>query len=215
VAFIDDQVGIILDAVEEGPHKNNTIIVFSSDHGYHIGEKDCIQKWHLWNESTRVPLMIQVPEMKTGGGQVKHPVSLLDLYPTLADLCGLPPEPHQSFGGPKLDGYSLRPFLEDHPATSWEGPPVCLTAIRGPQAGLRIGDTDEDPHFSVCSERYRYTLCTNGEEELYDHQADPNEWDNLATHPDYLEIKAMLRAEMGKILKKSNFRPKHTSTVMP
>jgi arylsulfatase A-like enzyme len=205
-AFIDDQVGKILDALENSPYKDNTIIVFSSDHGYHIGEKNCIQKWHLWNESTRVPLMIQVPGLKTGGKTCQHPVSLLDIYPTLTDLCGLPAEPHLPLGGPPLGGFSLRPFLEDPSSNSWDGPPVCLTAIR---------DAGEDPHFSVCSERYRYTFCANGEEELYDHQEDPNEWTNLAGDPEYRDIANRLRTEMKKILEKTAYHPAKPSTIMP
>ena len=195
-AFIDDQVGRILEALEHSPYKDNTIIVFSSDHGYHIGEKDCVQKWHLWNESTRVPLMIQVPGSKSAGRTSPHPVSLLDLYPTLVDLCGLPAEPHLSSGGPALGGFSLRPFLEDPSTRSWDGPPVCMTSIR---------DLNEEPHFSVCSERYRYTLCANGEEELYDHMKDPNEWTNLADDPDYLDVSRQLREEMHRILEGSGY----------
>ena len=90
VSFVDAQVGKVLDALEASPHADNTIVVLTSDHGYHIGEKDCIQKWHLWDESTRVPLMIHVPESESQGKTCKHPVSLIDLYPTLSDLCGLP-----------------------------------------------------------------------------------------------------------------------------
>jgi len=213
-AFIDDQVGLILETLENSPHKDNTIIVFSSDHGYHIGEKDCVQKWHLWNESTRVPLMIQVPGSKTAGKTSPHPVSLLDIYPTLIDLCGLPSEPHVPLGGPTLGGFSLRPFLEDPSNNSWDGPAVCLTAIRGPQEST-IMDTDEDPHFSVCSDRYRYTFCANGEEELYDHQNDPNEWTNLAGKPEYGEIAGHLRVEMKKILERSGYSPAKPSTIMP
>jgi len=213
-AFIDDQVGTILQALEDSPYKDNTIIVFSSDHGYHIGEKNCVQKWHLWNESTRVPLMIQLPGSKKGGESVQHPVSLLDLYPTLTDLCGLPSEPHASLGGPSLDGFSLRPLLDDPSGNAWDGPPVCLTAIRGPNA-VSIMDTEEDPHFSVCSDRYRYTFCNNGEEELYDHKKDPNEWTNLAEDSDYKEIAGQLRAEMKKILEKSGYTPSHPNTVTP
>ena len=213
-AFIDDQVGSIIQALEKSPYKDNTIIVFSSDHGYHIGEKDCVQKWHLWNESTRVPLMIQVPGSKRAGKTSQHPVSLIDLYPTLADLCGLPAEPHAPLGGPPLDGFSLRSLLEDPTGNSWDGPPVCLSAIRGPQAG-GIMDTDEDPHFSVCSDRYRYTFCNNGEEELYDHLKDPNEWTNLAGNPDFKKITSQLRTEMKKILEKSGYTPAHPGTVSP
>ena len=126
--------------------------------------------------------------------------------PTLTDLCGLPAEPHVPLGGPTLDGYSLRPFLEDPSGTSWDGPPVCLTAIR---------DAGEDPHFSVCSDRYRFTFSSNGEEELYDHLEDPNEWTNLAGMKDYQAIASQLRVEMKKILDKSGYRPSHPSTITP
>ncbi len=83
-----------------------------------------------------------------------------------------------------------------------------------PQAET-IMDTDEDPHFSVCSDRYRYTFCNNGEEELYDHLEDPNEWTNLAGDPDFKEIARELRAEMKKILGKSGYIPAHPATVVP
>jgi arylsulfatase A-like enzyme len=205
-AFIDDQVGRILGALEDSPYKDNTIVVFTSDHGYHIGEKDCIQKWHLWNESTRVPLLIKVPGSKTSGKTCPHPVSLVDLYPTLADLCGLPAEPHVPHGGPPLGGHSLRPFLKDPSGETWDGPPVCLMAVR---------DAGEDPHFSVCSDRYRYTFTTNGEEELYDHLADPNEWTNLAADQEYCEEAARLRAEMKKILDHTGYQPIHPETITP
>jgi arylsulfatase A-like enzyme len=205
-AFIDDQVGRILEALEESPYKDNTIIVFTSDHGYHIGEKDCIQKWHLWNESTRVPLMIRVPGSGMKGKTCPHPVSLIDLYPTLVDLCGLAAEPHNPLGGPPLAGFSLRPFLEDPFTPSWIGPPVCLSAIR---------DAGEDPHFSVCSDRYRYTFCANGEEELYDHLEDPNEWTNLADHPGYRKVAGQHRVEMRKILEKSGYLPARSNTITP
>jgi arylsulfatase A-like enzyme len=213
-AFVDDQVGAILETLEKSPYKDNTIVILTSDNGYHIGEKDCIQKWHLWNESTRVPLLIQVPRAKTGGKTVLHPVSLVDLYPTLIDLCGLPSEPHIPCGGPALSGFSLMPFLEDPSTNSWDGPPVCLSAIRGPLAG-NLPDTDEEPHFSVCSERYRYTLCANGEEELYNHQEDPNEWTNLAGQPEFSGIASQLRVEMKKILEKSGYSPAKPSSISP
>jgi hypothetical protein len=113
-----------------------------------------------------------------------------------------------------MDGFSLRPFLEDPSGSSWDGPPVCLTAIRGPQSGA-IRDNEEDPHFSVCSDRFRYTLSTNGEEELYDHHEDPNEWKNLAGDPEYSDIKSRLRLEMKKILERSGYRPSRPETVTP
>ena len=211
-AFVDDQIGRILEALENSPYMDNTIVVFSSDHGYHIGEKNCIQKWHLWNESTRVPLMIKVPGSKSGGKTVQHPVSLIDIYPTLVDLCALPTEPHVPMGGPTLDGFSMRPFLEDPSQNSWEGPPVCMTGIddsrlhpslslKGPpESTPGTKNAALGPHFSVCSERYRYTLCSKGKKGLYDHFEDPNEWTNLAGNPDFRETADQLRVELKKIL---------------
>lgn len=205
VAFVDDQIGKVLDALESSPYRDNTIIVLTSDHGYHVGEKDTIQKWHLWDESTRVPLFVSVPGTESGGQSVSHPVSLLDIYPTLIDLCNLPTEPN----GVVLDGHSLRSFLENPNSDSWSGPPVALMAVddsgkyilKGPDSGVR----DIQRHFSVRSKRYRYTLCSNGEEELYDHQNDPHEWANLASAEEMAAIKQHLKQEMMNVFRGSKF----------
>jgi arylsulfatase A-like enzyme len=190
MAFADEQAGKVLKALDENGYRENTIVVLTSDNGYHIGEKDCIQKWHLWDESTRVPLFIRAPGLSQNGKTCGHPVSSVDIYPTLADLCDLPSNPNQNGGGPALDGHSLRPLLENPESDVWNGPPVALTGIR---------DGKENPHFSVRSRQYRYTLCGNGEEELYDHNRDPNEWTNLAGNPEYMGTKKQLREEMTKI----------------
>ncbi len=95
VAFVDDQIGKILKALEKSPHAHDTMIVLVSDHGYHMGEKEYIFKNTLWEESSRVPLLISTPGMKKPG-ICDHPVSLIDLYPTLIDLCRLPDNPNQS-----------------------------------------------------------------------------------------------------------------------
>jgi len=171
--FVDDQVGRVLDALETSPHRSNTVIVLTSDHGYHVGEKDCIQKWHLWDESSRVPLFVHVPNGQGNGQTCDRPVSLIDVYPTLVDLCGLPAEPNQGRGGKPLDGHSLLPLLKDPSRGEWNGPPVAFMGIRDGKFSGAPGDT-YTPHFSVRSCRYRYTLCGNGEEELYDHEKDPN-----------------------------------------
>ncbi len=192
MAFVDDQVGKVLNALEESPHGDNTIVVLTADNGYHVGEKDCIQKWHLWDESTRVPLLIHVPGGPGGGKTCDHPVSLIDLYPTLVDLCGLPAQPNKRRGGPALDGHSLRPFLLEPERRAWDGPPVTLMAVRDKGAG---------PHFSVRSRRHRYTLCANGEEELYDHRNDPHEWTNLAGKPEHAKTAEKLRHELMEILR--------------
>jgi len=190
-SYVDDQLGRVLDALESSPYADNTIIVFTSDNGYHLGEKANMQKWHLWDESTRVPLFIHVPEGAGNGQSCEHPVSVVDLYPTLADLCGLSPDPNKNGSKKPLDGHSLRPFLENPETDQWDGPSVAYMAIgrsHEDAEGWSIG-----PHHSVRSRRYRYTLCGNGEEELYDHEKDPNEWTNLAANPEYAGTKDELR----------------------
>jgi arylsulfatase A-like enzyme len=191
MAFVDDQIGRVLDALENSAHSDNTVVVLTADNGYHVGEKDCIQKWHLWDESTRVPLFIHAPGFKGQGQTCDHPVSLIDLYPTLNDLCSLPPEPNKGRSDKPLAGYSLRTFMEDPKREDWDGPTVAFMGIR---------DGKERPHFSVRSRRYRYTLCGNGQEELYDHKNDPHEWTNLAGNSEYEDVKKKLGKELTSIL---------------
>jgi arylsulfatase A-like enzyme len=187
MAFVDDQAGKVLDALAASPHRANTIVILTGDNGYHVGEKDCIQKWHLWDESTRVPLFIHVPGSRAGGRTCEHPVSLIDMYPTLVDLCGLPKDPNRNRSKIPLDGHSLRELLENPKRKEWSGPSVAFMGIR---------DGKENPHFSVRSNRYRYTLCGNGQEELYDHKNDPNEWTNLAGKPKHAATRKQLRQEL-------------------
>jgi arylsulfatase A-like enzyme len=207
VSFVDDQIGRLMETLESEGHLDNTLILFTSDNGYHLGEKDCIQKWHLWDESTRLPMMICAPGKPGNGRDCNHPVSHIDLYPTLNDLCGLPTQPHRG-SETLLDGHSLYPLLEDPENGKWQGPPVALVGIRGDLANM---DKDQPPHFSVCSDRYRYTLCANSEEELYDHYDDPHEWTNLTHSAVHQETKAQLRQELMSLLENSkvpdNYKP--------
>jgi len=185
-AFVDDQVGKILDALDSGQYAENTIIVLTSDHGYNMGEKETLFKYTLWEESTRVPLIIYVPGMQQEHpGECTKPVSLIDHYPTLTDLCGLSPEPNKYTNKKLLDGYSLKFLLSDPSGNKWLGPAAAITVIanRDPSASLH------EQNISVRSERWRYTLCANGEEELYDHLYDPNEWTNLALKKEYKDIR--------------------------
>ena len=191
MAFADAQVGKVLDALDASAHSDNTIVVLTGDNGYHVGEKDCIQKWHLWDESTRVPLYIHVPGARGNGRSCDHPVSLIDMYPTLADLCGLGEHPNRNRSNTPLDGHSLRGLLEKPERKEWNGPSAAFMGIR---------DGNQNPHFSVRSRRYRYTLCGNGEEELYDHEKDPHEWTNLAGNQKHAETKKHLRGELMSIL---------------
>jgi len=159
ITFADAMVGRILDALDESDRGDDTIIVLWSDHGYHLGEKDISGKNTLWERSARVPLIISAPgfEPRTHSSR---PVELLDLFPTLLELCGLPARDD-------LEGLSLAPLLRD-PGAPRERPAMTCA---GP-----------DNH-AVRSERWRYIRYGDGSEELYDMRADPNEWTNLADTP--------------------------------
>ncbi len=190
IAFVDEQLGKILDALDASPYRDNTIVVFTSDNGFHMGEKEFLFKDTLWEEAGRIPLIVNAPGVARAGTICRRPVSLIDLYPTLVDLCDLPRQPHAATHGHPLDGHSLRPFLEDPENGTWAGPKVSLTSVRG----------DTGVHHSVRSERHRYTLCRNGEEELYDHTSDPHEWHNLADDRAHATVKAELRRRMMELL---------------
>ena len=165
IRHADALIGRLLDALDRSAYAENTIIVFWSDHGYHFGEKHHFAKNTLWERSTRVPLAVVAPGVTRPKTVSTRPVSLLDLYPTLLDLSGLPPRA-------ALEGVSLRPLLED-PQREWTRPAV-MTFGRGNHA--------------VRSERYRYIRYADGGEELYDHASDPNEWTNLAADPAYAAV---------------------------
>jgi arylsulfatase A-like enzyme len=159
-----------------------------------MGEKDLLCKKTVWEESTRVPLVIRAPDVTEPGGACRHPVSLVDLYPTLVDLCGLPEQPNADGNGYPLDGYSLRPFLEDPHAKSWEGPTAALSCIEGGDpVETGIIAKPEQQHFTVRGPRFRYALWNTGEEELYDHNNDPHEWRNLSGQPEYADVQKRLR----------------------
>ena len=158
-SFVDAQVGRVIKALNEGPHANDTIIILFSDHGYHLGEKNRVSKHSLWEESTHVPLVIVEPG-KRNPQVCNRPVGLVDLYPTLIELCGLPPRGANS-------GKSLVPLLKapNNPEVAWRHS-ILTTYGRG--------------NHSLRSERFRYIRYSDGSEELYDHSDDPNEWTNLA-----------------------------------
>lgn len=173
IAFADRQVGRLLDALDRSPIADNTIIVMWGDHGWHLGEKQHWRKFALWEEATRVPFVIAAPGVAEPGSRCERTVSLMDVYPTLIDLCGLPERR-------ELEGASLSPLLRD-PTASWDRP--ALT-------------THGRKNHAVRSERWRYIRYEDGSEELYDHDLDPNEWRNLADDPEHGEIKAALAASL-------------------
>ena len=198
VAFVDEQVGKVLDALEKSPYADNTIVIVTSDHGFHMGEKDYLFKDSVWEESCRIPLVVYAPGVSKPGSECDRPVSLIDLYPTLIDLCGLPTNPNKNTNGSALDGYSIRPFLENPKDGCWAGPSVALSVI---------GGWGRTVNFTVRSRNWRYVLCENGEEELYEHSKDPHEWTNLAKDAEYTEIKKKLRKQLLELSSSASGRP--------
>lgn len=193
VAFVDEQVGKVLDALENSSLKENTIVVFTSDHGWQMGEKGYLFKNSPWEESARVPLIIKTPNTKPGL-KVKQPVSLVDLYPTLTDLCNLKGTNKLNNKGEELGGFSMKPLLEGK--KSWTGPDGALTII----GNFGQNTLTEEQNFSYRTEKYRYIFYSNGREELYNHNTDPYEWYNVAEQKKYKKIKKTLRLEMNTII---------------
>lgn len=180
VSFADDQVGKVVEALEKSNYADNTIIVLWSDHGQHLGEKHHWRKQSLWEEATRVPLFFKVPGSTNKGLKSNQVVSLLDIYPTLIDLCALPK-------APKLQGDSLTPLLKN-PETTREKPVLTTWYYK---------------NHAIRSNHWRYIHYRDGSEELYDHRKDPQEHHNLAANPEYSAIIAVHK----KWLPKTNTLP--------
>ena len=176
VSFMDAQVGKVLDAVDRLGLADKTVIVFLGDHGYHLGERGWWNKNTLFELSARVPLIVIDPRSEQRGAATSRLVELLDLYPTLAELCAVD-------APPGLQGRSFRPLLED-PQRPWKQ--AAYTQVRRGRANGR----------SVRTERWRYTEWDGGERgvELYDHHADGGEYDNLAADPAHAATVAALKA---------------------
>ena len=177
VTFADAMIGRVLDALRSSPYADNTVVVLFSDHGYHIGEKEKYHKSTLWEESTRVPLVIVAPGASVRGGISQRAVSLVDIYPTLAELAGLTPPSG-------LDGESLTPLLAD-PKASRDTPAVT---------------TKQGQHHAIRTDRWRYIRYGDGSEELYDHRVDPMEWNNLADEESHDETRRRLQAQLEQII---------------
>lgn len=182
IAFADAMLGKVLDALENSPYADNTIVIIWSDHGWQLGEKEHWRKFALWENVLRSVLMIKVPRGAPGlpqgtkpGARCDRIVSLQDIYPTLLELCGLPPRD-------EIDGHSLVPLLKD-PTTPWNYPAI---------------STYDFSEFSIRTERWRYTIYIDNSEELYDHSKDPEEWTNLAEDPRYEKIKQELKSYIPK-----------------
>jgi iduronate 2-sulfatase len=164
ITFVDAQVGRVLDALDETGLADNTIVVFTSDHGYHMGEHGHWQKTTLFENATHVPLIIATPNSKDAGQSTRSLAEMVDFYPTLAELCDLPSPDY-------LSGVSLAPVLKNREAQPRKS---ALTQYMG--------------GYSLRTARYRYTQWgPNGQDgaELYDHQSDPEELINLVSQPEH------------------------------
>ena len=187
ITFMDAQVGRVLDALERLGLAKNTIVVFTSDHGYHLGEHGLWQKLSLFEESARVPLIVAAPGLGVEGGICKSPVGLVDLYPTLAGLCRVKAPDN-------LQGQSLVPMLKD-PAVPGRGWALSQVSRGGRKQGRFFGYTLRTP-------RWRYTEWADGRQgrELYDHDSDPRELVNLADDPAQRETVARLSTQLREAI---------------
>jgi iduronate 2-sulfatase len=177
IAYMDMNLGRLLDAFEKSPHRQNTIICFWGDHGWHLGEKSHWRKFALWEEATRAPLIWVVPGVTKAGTKSDRPIDFMSIYPTLTDLCGITTPKH-------VEGTTIRPLLANANA-SWTTPAVTTYRFKN--------------HTARNSE-WRYIRYENGDEELYDERKDPNEYVNLAGKPEF----AAKKAELAKFLPKTD-----------
>lgn len=177
ISYLDGQIGRVLDAYDKSPYKDNTIIVFWGDHGWHLGEKEHWRKFALWEEAARAPFIWVVPGVTKPGGVCKSPVDFMSVYPTLCDLARLPKPAW-------LEGDNIKPLLAD-PAAAW--------------TGVGVTTFGQNNH-AVRTDRWRYIRYADGGEELYDHSNDEYEWTNLAHKPQH----AGLKTELAKRLPTTN-----------
>ena len=200
ISFMDAQVGKVLDALDRLGLSDNTIIVFTSDHGYHLGEHGLWQKMSLFEESSRVPLVMVAPGKSATGKAAATPVSHVDLFPTLTELCGITPPSN-------IQGQSLVPILKN-PTEKGRGWALTQVSRGGGQARAAVTTNvgAEGKRFfgySLRTPRWRYTEWDNGEKgrELYDHDADSKEITNLAEKPEHAATVAQLSEQMKAAVK--------------
>lgn len=194
VTAVDDNVGKIMDVINNSSLKDNTVVVLTSDHGWTMGEKEHIYKNSLWEESTRVPLIIRLPKNRMSNSVVEHPVSLIDIYPTLLDLAGIEDtNTKKNELGHGLDGNSLVPFLNNPNTTEWSGPEGALSIL---YSGDVNKDIPSNHHYSVRTKNFRYIIYNTGQEELYETTTDPKEKNNLvfnASHPKIASLRMLMQ----------------------
>jgi arylsulfatase A-like enzyme len=178
ISFIDAQIALLLKSLERNGLRDNTIVVLTSDHGYQLGEHFMWGKVTLFEVCDRVPLVIRVPGLTRPRSSSDGLVELVDLFPTLAELCSVTPPGD-------LQGRSLVPMLRDSKSP---GKKMAYTVV---SRGQKLGK-------AIRSGRWRYALWPDGEE-LYDLEKDPNEYVNLATSRQHVDVLAALRAELVRI----------------
>ena len=159
VTFADHCLGLVLDALEKSEYADNTIIALFSDHGFHLGEKERWAKRSLWEDGTRVPVVVAAPGHKAAQ-KTNRPAELLDIFPTLLELAGLPKDETQ-------EGQSLVPLMKN-PKREWKHPAI---------TSFGLGN------YSIRSTHYRFIQYFDGSRELYDLRNDPHEWNNLIDNP--------------------------------
>jgi arylsulfatase A-like enzyme len=173
VAFVDRQIGRFMQALEKNPRGRETVVMLVSDHGWHLGEKKHWCKGAIWEQTTHIPFIVRAPGVESGS-VCTQPVSLIDVFPSLADLAGLALPAY-------LDGKSIQPQLQDP------------TLKRSPAiSSYGQGNT------SIRTERWRYIRYEDGSEELYDHKVDPNEWINQAGNSEHANVKQSLAGFIPK-----------------
>ena len=160
-----------------------------------MGEKEYLFKNSPWEESTRVPLIIR-PVNSSQGSLIDHPVSLIDIFPTLIDLCELEGNYLKNNSGIRMGGFSLKPFIQDPATTEWDGPNGALSMVGN---GLNKEEVLKQT-YSYRTKDWRYILYMNGKEELYHNKTDPFEWNNMADEEQYYPIKEKLKSEMMGII---------------
>lgn len=190
VSCLDAQVGQLLEALDRLKLAENTIVIFFSDHGFMMGEHGQWQKQLLFDESVRIPFIIRAPGMKGNGTSCPRAVELLDLYPTIRELCQLPAPPQ------KLEGRSLVPWLNNPKAESKAPVFSQVTRSKGKNRNIMA--------YSVRTERWRYTEWgPDGRDgrELYDHKSDPQEFKNLATASKHSDVVAEMKRHLTRVRK--------------
>jgi len=170
-SFADWNIGRVMETLDRSPHRDNTIVIVTSDNGYHVGEKHHYGKSTLWEKSANVPLLIRMPGKQNEGAVCGSTVGLIDLYPTLQSMCALK-TPAQ-----RLDGHDLSPLLKD-PSTSWSYPAIT---------------TYGEGRFSMRSGPWRFIRYPDGKEELYDHRSDPHEFKNLTDDSNHADRQKSFR----------------------